>query len=124
MLISSLVLIALFWAAIKAFSIRETEDEQPPENEGRSYSEIRENIISLNELKDNIDLINDMIADVRSCKPGVVHKTVSIRILENDRKIHFTVTGENEVSEMLIQILEKEREDYSSSLRKTITKIK
>lgn len=124
MLISSLILIALFWAAIKAFSIRETEDEQPPENEGRSYSEIRENIISLNELKDNIDLINDMIADVHSCKPGVVHKTVSIRILENDRKIHFTVTGENEVSEMLIQILEKEREDYSYSLRKTITKIK
>lgn len=125
MLICYVILIAVFWVAIKAFSIKEQHEDDPePENEGRSYSEIREEIISLNELKDNIDLINDMIADVHSCAPGKVHKTITIKILESDRKVSFIVTGEDEESKMIVQLLEKERENYSSSLRKTIRKIK
>lgn len=122
-LISSLILLGLFWLAIKAFSINdETNEKEEPENELGDYLEISETINDLNDIKKRIDTINDMIIDIQTCKPGQVHKTVSVKVLESDRVFNFTVTGENDASEFLIQILESEREMHSTSLRKLIKK--
>lgn len=123
-LISSLILLGLFWLAIKAFSVKDeiNEKEEEPETELGDYLEISETINDLNDIKKRIDTINDMILDIQTCKPGQVHKTVSVKVLESDRVFNFTVTGENDASEFLVQILESEREIHSTSLRNAIKK--
>ena len=107
---------------------KEFRKEQPPEEpkqevNHRTYSELSERITQLNDYKNDIDTVNDMIADIMSCAPGKVHKTVSVRILESERRYDFLLDGEDETSELLMQILENEREELSCSLRKEIQKI-
>ena len=107
---------------------KEFRKEQPPEEpkqevNHRTYSELSERITQLNDYKNDIDTVNDMIADIMSCAPGKVHKTVSVRILESERRYDFLLDGEDETSELLMQILENEREELSCSLRKEIEKI-
>ena len=122
-LIYCFFLLFLFWIAVKAFRAQDEEktiDEEEPEEQ--SYSEISDTINDLNDHKNKIDEINDIISDIRSCAPGKVHKTVSVRILENDHKINFDLNGTNYTSEMLIQILENERDTLASSLRKLMKK--
>lgn len=125
-LIYCLVLLALFWLAVKAFTPaaekNELETDEPEEE--MSYSEISEKINDLNDHKQKVDEINELIADVASCAPGQVHKTVSVQILESNHKMHFTITGQNDVSKLFLQILENEREIHSTSLRKAMRKIK
>lgn len=126
-LIYCLVLLALFWLAVRAFTPaaekNELETDDEPEEE-MSYSEISEKINDLNDHKQKVDEINELIADVASCAPGQVHKTVSVHILESNHKMHFTITGQNDVSKLFLQILENEREIHSTSLRKAMRKIK
>ena len=107
---------------------KEFRKEQPPEEpkqevNHRTYSELSERITQLNDYKNDIDTVNDMIADIMSCAPGLVHKTVSVRILESERRYDFLLDGEDETSELLMQILENEREELSCSLRKELQKI-
>ena len=73
--------------------------------------------------KEEIDNINEMIADIMSCAPGKVHKTASIKIIESGREYQMYLTGEDFSSELILEILQGEREELSSSLRKEIKKI-
>lgn len=101
--------------------------EKAPEREyitdNETYSELSERIETLNDYKEEIDNINEMIADIMSCAPGKVHKTASIKIIESGREYQMLLTGEDFSSELILEILQGEREELSSSLRKEIKKI-
>lgn len=112
-------------SAAKGFSNKPSE--KAPEREyitdNETYSELSERIETLNGYKEDIDNINEMIADIMSCAPGKVHKTASIRILESGREHHMLLDGEDYSSETILEMLQNEREELSSSLRKEIKKI-
>lgn len=101
--------------------------EKAPEREyitdNETYSELSERIETLNDYKEEIDNINEMIADIMSCAPGKVHKTAAIKIIESGREYQMLLTGEDFSSELILEILQGEREELSSSLRKEIKKI-
>ena len=120
--------LAVIFGTAYAFrsSFRNGDKKEPERDEEQSsdtYSALSEKITTLNQMKNSIDTVNDMIADVMSCAPGEVHKAVIIRIPDTSREYSFLIDGEDNVSERLIDIFEGERDKLSSSLRKEIRKI-
>lgn len=99
---------------------------QEAEQEERStepYSELSRKIDELNRCRNGIDEISEMIADITSCSPGKVAKTVSVKILESGREYDFLLNGEDLASELLLEMLNSERDDLNTSLRSRIKKI-
>ena len=99
---------------------------QEAEQEERStepYSELSRKIDELNRCRNGIDEISEMIADITSCSPGKVAKTVSVKILESGREYNFLLNGEDLASELMLEMLNSERDDLNTSLRSRIKKI-
>ena len=88
-----------------------------------SYSEISDQITRLNRYKEDIDELSELIADIMSCSPGKVMKGITIRVPESDHEYDFLIDGEDETSNLLLDLLENERERLNTSLRQEIRKI-
>lgn len=101
---------------------REPEEKTQPISKS-SYSEISDQITRLNRYKEDIDELSEMIADIMSCSPGKVMKGVTIRIPESDHEFDFLIDGEDDSSNLLLDLLENERERLNTSLRQEIRKI-
>lgn len=99
------------------------QEEEPEERSTESYSELSRKIDELNRCRNGIDEISEMIADITSCSPGKVAKTVSIKILESGREYNFLLNGEDLASELMLELLNSERDDLNTSLRSRIKKI-
>ena len=99
------------------------QEEEQEERSNESYSELSRHINELNRCKDGIDNLSDMIADITSCSPGKVAKTVSVKILESGREYDFLLNGEDLASELMLEMLNSERDDLNTSLRSRIKKI-
>lgn len=101
---------------------REPEEKAQPISKS-SYSEISDQITRLNRYKEDIDELSEMIADIMSCSPGKVMKGITIRVPEADHEYDFLIDGEDETSNLLLDLLENERERLNTSLRQEIRKI-
>ncbi|MBQ1571400.1 MAG: hypothetical protein IIZ78_09770, partial [Clostridiales bacterium] len=101
---------------------REPEEKTQPISKS-SYSEISDQITRLNRYKEDIDELSEMIADIMSCSPGKVMKGITIRVPEADHEYDFLIDGEDETSNLLLNLLENERERLNTSLRQEIRKI-
>ena len=88
-----------------------------------SYSELSQKIDELNRCKNGIDELSEMIADITSCSPGRVAKTVSVKILDSGREYNFLLDGEDFASELMLELFNSERDDLNTSLRSRIKKI-
>ena len=99
------------------------QEEEPESRSNESYSELSRKIDELNRCRNGIDEISEMIADITSCSPGKVAKTVSIKILESGREYDFLLNGEDLASELMLELLNSERDDLNTSLRSRIKKI-
>lgn len=88
-----------------------------------SYSELSEQISELNRYRNDIDVLSEMIADVMSCEPNVEYKGITIRIPDTGREYNFLCDGEDEVSGLLLELLDVERDKLNTSLRQKIRKI-
>ena len=101
---------------------REPEEKTQPISKS-SYSEISDQITRLNRYMEDIDELSEMIADIMSCSPGKVMKGITIRVPEADHEYDFLIDGEDETSNLLLDLLENERERLNTSLRQEIRKI-
>lgn len=99
------------------------QEVEPEERSKESYSELSRKIDELNRCRNGIDEISEMIADITSCSPGKVAKTVSVKILESGREYDFLLNGEDLASELMLELLNSERDDLNTSLRSRIKKI-
>lgn len=100
------------------------EPERKPQDISKaSYSELSEQITELNRYRNDIDVLSDMIADVMSCEPNVEYKGISIRIPDTGREYNFLIDGEDEVSGLLLELLDVERDKLNTSLRQKIRRI-
>lgn len=102
---------------------RRNPEEKPQEISRATYSEISDRITKLNRYREDIDELSDMIADIMSCSPGEVLKGVTIRIPDSGREINLLIDGEDTASDLLLDILEHERDRLNTSLRQEIRKI-
>ena len=99
------------------------QEAEQEERSNESYSELSRKIDELNRCRNGIDEISEMIADITSCSPGRVAKTVSVKILESGREYNFLLDGEDLASELMLELLNSERDDLNTSLRSRIKKI-
>lgn len=99
------------------------QEAEQEERSTESYSELSRKIDELNRCRNGIDEISEMIADITSCSPGKVAKTVSVKILESGREYDFLLNGEDLASELMLELLNSERDDLNTSLRSRIKKI-
>lgn len=114
----------LYLAVILGKGLRKNSpQEEEQECSEKSYSELSQQINELNRCKDGIDEISDMIADIIACSPDKLHRTVIVNIPESGREYHFLVNGEDQASELLLELLESERDNLNTSLRSRIRKI-
>ena len=102
---------------------RRNPEDKPQEISRATYSEISDRITKLNRYREDIDEMSDMIADIMSCSPGEVMKTITIRVPDSDREYDLLVDGEDTASDLLLDLLENERERLNTSLRQEIRKI-
>lgn len=116
-------LLFLVWLFRKTGSDIRSE-ESKTETESDNYSELSEKIDVLNSRKNSIDTMNNMIADVWECEPGKVHKTIIITIPENKHEYQFIINGDDDISQLLVEIFTYEREIQHTSLRDEISKIR
>ena len=119
------VLGASAWLGSRVGIKRDPEDKPQEINEisRATYSEISDRITKLNRYREDIDELSEMIADVMSCSPGQVMKGVTIRIPDSGREISLLIDGEDTATDLLLDILENERERLNTSLRQEIQKI-
>lgn len=123
---SLLCVVVTLWLAVilgKGLRKNSPQEEEPEERSKESYSELSRKIDELNRCRNGIDEISEMIADITSCSPGKVAKTVSIKILESGREYNFLLNGEDLASELMLELLNSERDDLNTSLRSRIKKI-
>ncbi len=113
------------WVGGRLGTRRNPEDKPQEINEisRATYSEISDRITKLNRYREDIDELSDMIADIMSCSPGEVLKGVTIRIPDSGREINLLIDGEDTTSDLLLDILEHERDRLNTSLRSEIRKI-
>lgn len=111
-------LFILFYLAHQKTKINKTENEPREE-----YYDM-DSLDRISDLKDDIRLLSDMIADVKSCDPGTLVRTVQVTIPEYGHKYEFLVDGQNEISDVFVNLFSAERDDINSSLRQEIQKIK
>lgn len=120
----ALVLTVLGASAWVGSRLGKTESEEKTQQiSTSSYSEISDQITRLNRYKEDIDELSEMIADIMSCSPGKVMKGITIRVPESDHEYDFLTDGEDETSNLLLDLLENERERLNTSLRQEIRKI-
>lgn len=115
----------MYIAVILGKGLRKTSPQEAEQEErsNESYSELSRKIDELNRCRNGIDEISEMIADITSCSPGKVAKTVSVKILESGREYDFLLNGEDLASELMLELLNSERDDLNTSLRSRIKKI-
>lgn len=116
------VLGASAWVGSKLGKTSEPEEKTQRISKA-SYSEISDKITRLNRYREDIDELSEIIADILSCSPGEVMKTITIRVPDSDREYDLLVDGEDTASDLLLDLLENERERLNTSLRQEIRKI-
>lgn len=118
------VAVTLYMAVILGKGLRKSPpQEEEQERSDETYSELSKKIDELNRCKNGIDEISDMIADIIACSPDKLHRTVTVKIPETGREYSFLVNGECLASDMLLDLLESERDNLNTSLRSRIRKI-
>lgn len=119
------VAFVMYIAVILGKGLRKNSPQEAEQEErsNESYSELSRKIDELNRCRNGIDEISEMIADITSCSPGKVAKTVSVKILESGREYDFLLNGEDLASELMLELLNSERDDLNTSLRSRIKKI-
>lgn len=123
---SLLCVAATFYLAVilgKGLRKNSPKEDEKEEHSDEPYSELSRKIDELNRCKNGIDELSDMIADIIACSPEKLHRTISVTIPESGREYHFLVNGEDQASELLLSLLESERDNLSTSLRTRIKKI-
>ena len=115
----------MYIAVIVGRGIRKSSPQEKEQEECStdSYSELSQKIDELNRCKNGIDELSEMIADITSCSPGRVAKTVSVKILDSGREYNFLLDGEDFASELMLELFNSERDDLNTSLRSRIKKI-
>ena len=125
-MMSLLCVAATFYLAVvlgKGLRKNSPKEDEQEERSDEPYSELSKKIDELNRCKSGIDELSDMIADIIACSPEKLHRTISVTIPESGREYHFLVNGEDQASELLLSLLESERDNLSTSLRTRIKKI-
>lgn len=118
------VAVTLYMAVILGKGLRKNSPQvEEQERSDETYSELSKKIDELNRCKNGIDEISDMIADIIACSPDKLHRTVTVKIPETGREYSFLVNGECQASDMLLDLLESERDNLNTSLRSRIRKI-
>lgn len=80
-------------------------------------------IDKMSELKDKIKLLSDMIADVRSCDPDNLLRTITVTVNEYNRSYSFMVDGNSLVSDDFISLMIDERNQLEDALSAEVAKI-
>lgn len=111
-------LLILFYITYQKTKVNKAEDDE------REVYVDMDHLDTISELKDNIILLSDMIADIRACKPGSLVRTVKVTIPEYNRSYEFMADGVNEISDILVDLIDCERDSIYTSLRSEIEKIK
>lgn len=123
---SLLCVVAVLWIAVilgKGLQKNNNLPDEPEQKCSGSYREITQKIDELNRCRNGIDELSEIIADIMSCEPGKVSKTIRISVLDDGNQYDFLLNGEDEQSETLLDLLESERELLNASLRSKIKRI-
>lgn len=111
-------LLILFYLTYQKTKVNKAEDDE------REVYVDMDHLDTISEMKDNIILLSDMIADIRACEPGSLVRTVKVTIPEYNRSYEFMADGVNEISDILVDLIDCERDSIYTSLRSEIEKIK
>ena len=96
------------------------------ENSDIEFQSISEQIEHLNELREQLQTIEEMITDVSICSPDEHEKVIScewMNSLGNKLKYDLWVDGKNSTSEELLKIAYSERRRLRTSLKSEIKKL-
>lgn len=114
------------YIALKFLNLKAVKKEEEPEQYKvevlPKYETVREQVINMSNLRNDIDTLEEMITDI-TCNPKLTIRNVDIYIPATDRKYTFMVDGSCEYSKKLTELLEMERDKLTSSLFDNFKKI-
>jgi hypothetical protein len=113
-------MIWVFWMSSR--KIVKTQKKKSDAEEQSGMVDI-DKLDEISETKDNIKLLTDMIADVESCSPDNLIRTITVTVNEYQREYTFTVNGQDDASDNLVNLFWYERDKLNTSLRENIRKI-
>lgn len=119
-------LVVYTYIALKFLNLKAVKKEEEPEQYKvevlPKYETVREQVINMSNLRNDIDTLEEMITDI-TCNPKLTIRNVDIYIPATDRKYTFMVDGSCEYSKKLTELLEMERDKLTSSLFDNFKKI-
>ena len=119
-------LVVYAYIALKFLNLKAVKKEEEPEQYKvevlPKYETVREQVINMSNLRNDIDTLEEMITDI-TCNPKLTIRNIDIYIPATDRKYTFMVDGSCEYSKKLIELLEMERDKLTSSLFDNFKKI-
>lgn len=107
-------MIWLFW-----YVSRKNRPEEPEKIDSNMIDVFA--LDEIEEKKNKIKLLSDMIADIQSCDPDNLLRTVTVTV--NQRGYTFIVNGQDNISNELVNLFWMERGKLNTSLREDIRKI-
>lgn len=115
----------LFYKAFhKQVRVTPKEDDEASEREQTiSYNTIEEYINSLNQLKERLDTIEQMITDIEVCSPDDEIKSVKVSVPNNQgnyNSYNFIVDGEDDTTSDILNMLYSERQMLRTALCKEL----
>lgn len=124
--IASLIyIIILFTAIYKAFR-RIPRSREPSRETDYSYQTLSEQLEKVNEVKERLDKIEQLLTDIEICNPNEYEKSITITWLStNDRteKYNLWINGKDISSEKLHELCISERKKLRSLLQSEIEKL-
>mgnify|MGYP003445987106 CR=1 FL=1 len=120
--ISVLLTLGCFILVFKAIA-RDTHSVQSKSADEQSdidFVTVSEQLEHLNELKDNIQSIEDMITEIEICEPEERATAINISMPTNNTGIQIVA---NNSSDEILKLLHKERQKLRSSLAKEIANL-
>lgn len=109
-------MIWLFW-----YASRKNRPEEPEKIDNSMVDVFT--LDEIEEKKNKIKLLSDMIADIQSCDPDNLLRTVTVTVNEYQRGYTFIVNGQDNISNELVNLFWMERGKLNTSLREDIRKI-
>ena len=111
---------------VKLCQWRNTLPCKQEENENDiEFLSVAEQIDKVNEIRDKLQIIENIITDVTICKPDecIKYITISCPAVNSVREYDFMADGQNETTKKILALLYDERKNLRTSLRNESQKL-
>lgn len=113
------IIVILFYIVLIAYAVKRIYNTKNDENEDINFFSVSEKIEYLNELKQQLDSVEQLITDIELCSPEIREKVIKLEWITSageKKEYSLWIDGTSQTTEELFKIAYIERQQLRTSL--------